>query len=79
MSDAIEETEHARPPVVPARAPLVSRDLADLTVAGAVVELDPEDAAAFGAFEESALSEADAWDANADVGGAADADDRGRP
>jgi hypothetical protein len=32
-----------------------------------MVEVDPEEAEAIGAFEETALSEADAWDANADL------------
>ncbi len=47
--------------------PLVSEDLDDLMRPGVVVIVDPAAADRLGAFEESALSEADAWDANADV------------
>jgi hypothetical protein len=46
---------------------VLSDNLADLLVAGVVVELDAVVAEAFGAFEESALSEDDAWEANADL------------
>ncbi len=48
------------------RPPLLSNDEADLALSGVQVVYDPEDAAAAGAFVEDALSEADAWDANAD-------------
>jgi hypothetical protein len=48
--------------------PIVTRDLADFALPGVVVEVDPDEAEALGAFEETALSDADAWDANADVG-----------
>ena len=34
---------------------------------GVVVELDAREAEELGAFEETALTEADAWDANADL------------
>ena len=54
--------------------PLVTQNLADLTTPGVVVEVDPDVAEALGAFEETALSEADAWDANADLGAAVDHD-----
>ena len=47
--------------------PLVSRTLDDALVPGVMVELDAAAAEAAGAFEETALSEADAWDANADL------------
>lgn len=47
--------------------PLLSTRLADLTTPGVTVELSPDEADAFGAFAESALSEADAWEANADL------------
>ena len=46
---------------------VLSDSFADLLVAGVVVELDAAEAEAVGAFEETALSEADAWDANADL------------
>jgi type IV secretion system protein VirB1 len=51
----------------PTTDPLVSRNLDDATTPGVMVELDPEAADLAGAFEETALSEADAWDANADI------------
>ena len=41
--------------------------VADMLVAGVVVELDADEAEALGAFEETAVNEADAWDANADL------------
>jgi type IV secretion system protein VirB1 len=34
---------------------------------GVQIELTPDEAEALGAFEETALSEADAWEANTDV------------
>jgi hypothetical protein len=46
---------------------MLSDDLADLMVPGVVVELDAGEAESLGAFEETALTEADAWDANADL------------
>jgi hypothetical protein len=46
---------------------MLSDDLADLMVPGVVVELDASEAESLGAFEETALTEADAWDANADL------------
>jgi hypothetical protein len=52
--------------------PLLTRNLADFATPGVVVEVDPDDAEALGAFEEIALSEADAWASNADAGEAED-------
>ncbi len=46
---------------------LLSDDIGDLTTPGVVVELDAGEAESLGAFEETALSEADAWQANADL------------
>ena len=46
---------------------LLSDDYRDLTTPGVVVELDAGEAESLGAFEETALSEADAWQANADL------------
>jgi hypothetical protein len=52
----------------PTAAPaVISTTLDDLLVPGVVVELDAHDAEEIGAFEETALTEADAWDANADL------------
>lgn len=51
-----------------AEAPL-SDDIGDLMTPGVVVELDAGEAESLGAFEETALSEADAWEANADLAG----------
>lgn len=57
------------------RAPtaVISRNLADLLVPGMLVELDAAEAESLGAFAETALTEAEAWDANPDlkVGGPA--------
>ena len=46
---------------------LLSNDIADLLVPGVVVEVDAAEAENLGAFEETALTEAEAWDANADL------------
>ena len=47
---------------------LLSDNLADLMVPGVLVEVDASVAESLGAFEETALTEAEAWDANADLG-----------
>jgi len=46
---------------------VLSDSIADLLVPGVVVELDAAEADALGAFEETALTETDAWEANADL------------
>ena len=55
--------------------PIVTTCLDDLLTPGVMVELTPDDAEALGAFEETALSEADAWEANMDVAAAEDGGD----
>lgn len=47
--------------------PTISDSIADLTTPGVVVEVDAAEAESLGAFEETALTEAEAWDANADL------------
>ena len=54
-------------PPDPAAGALLSDDFTDLLVPGIMVEVDAAEAESLGAFEETALSEADAWDANADL------------
>jgi type IV secretion system protein VirB1 len=46
---------------------VISTTLDDLLVPGVVVELDAREAEEIGALEETALTEADAWEANADL------------
>ena len=46
---------------------MLSDDVADMAVPGVIVEVSPATADAMGAFREDALSEADAWEANADL------------
>jgi len=46
--------------------PLVSSSLEDLLIPGVMVEVDPDVADDLGAFEEHALSEAEAWESNGD-------------
>ena len=46
---------------------ILSESLADMTVPGVVVVVDAGEAEAMGAFQEDALTEAEAWDANADL------------
>ena len=51
---------------------LLSDDPADMMVPGVMVEVDAAEAERLGAFEETALTEAEAWEANADLGDEAD-------
>jgi hypothetical protein len=51
----------------PTASAVISNTLTDLLVSGVIVELDAGMAEDLGAFEETALSEADAWEANADL------------
>jgi hypothetical protein len=46
---------------------ILSNSFADLLVPGVMIEVDAGEAESLGAFEETALTEADAWDANADL------------
>lgn len=46
--------------------PILSEKIEDLTIFGVEVEVSPLDAEAMGAFEEDALSAADAWAGQAD-------------
>ena len=59
----------------PTAEAMLSDNLADMMVPGVVVEVDASEAESLGAFEETALTEAEAWDANADLG--ADETDHG--
>ncbi|MCM8735508.1 hypothetical protein M5E06_15215 [Azospirillum sp. A1-3] len=72
-------TSGARPPAAndAEQAPIriqqdaiLSTSLSDFGTSGVVVEVDPDEAEALGAFEETALTEADAWESNADLGDA---------
>jgi hypothetical protein len=49
--------------------PVYSENIADADVPGVVVVVDPEDADVLGAFEETAIDEAAAWESNIDLGG----------
>ena len=57
-------TDESRDPTTSAT---LSNKFADLLVPGVVVELDAREAEDLGAFEETALTEAEAWEANADL------------
>ena len=46
---------------------MMSNSLSDMTVPGVMVEVDADEAEALGAFVETALTEAEAWDANFDL------------
>lgn len=48
-------------------SPVLSTDYMDLVTPGVAVVLDAAEAEALGAFEETALTHDDAWDANAFV------------
>jgi len=51
----------------PTAGAVISSSVSDLLVPGVIVEVDAEEAESLGAFEETALTEAEAWDANADL------------
>lgn len=51
------------------RSPIYSPAIDDVTTPGVVVEVDPDQADELGAFRDDALSEAEAWESNADVEG----------
>jgi type IV secretion system protein VirB1 len=53
----------------PTASAVISTTLDDLLMPSVVVELDAREAELNGAFEEAALTEAEAWDANADLDG----------
>ena len=55
------------PLINPTADAVLSDSLTDLMVPGVLVEMDASEAESLGAFEETALTEADAWDANADL------------
>lgn len=52
---------------LPVQSPLLSRQPNDMTRSGVVVEHDAESAELHGAFPETALTEAEAWESNVDV------------
>jgi type IV secretion system protein VirB1 len=47
--------------------PVISTNIDDILIPGVQVELTAEEAEALGAFEETALSEQDAWESNCDL------------
>ena len=57
-------SDRLRDPTAPA---VISTTLDDLLVPGVMLELDAHEAEDLGAFEETALTEAEAWEANADL------------
>ena len=68
MSGSTRDRRDKPMPAVSTPADAVLSDsIADLLVPGLVVELDTAEADALGAFEEIALTETDAWEANADL------------
>lgn len=66
MSSSSSEQRAARPgkPITDA---VLSEDFADVTTPGVLVVLDADEAEQLGAFEETALTEAEAWEANLDL------------
>lgn len=47
--------------------PIISQSMTDFGTRGVIVELDPEEAEAWGAFEETAITEQDAIDSELDT------------
>jgi len=47
--------------------PVISTHIDDILIPGVQVELTAEEAEQLGAFEETALSEEDAWESNCDL------------
>lgn len=66
MSSSSSE-QQAAPPGRPIADALLSDDLADFGTPGVVVTLDASEAEQLGAFEETALTEAEAWESNLDL------------
>jgi hypothetical protein len=54
-------------PKSPIATAVISDSLADLTLPGVIVELDPDEADRAGAFLDDALDEEAAWESNADL------------
>jgi hypothetical protein len=50
----------------PTENAMLSDNMADFMTAGVVIVVDAEEAESLGAFEETALSEEDAWESNFD-------------
>ena len=47
--------------------PIISQSMRDFGTPGVIIELDPEEAEAWGAFEETAITEQDAIDSELDT------------
>lgn len=47
--------------------PVISRSIEDLLTPGVIVEVTAEEAERYGAFEEIALTEEEAWESNMDL------------
>lgn len=47
--------------------PIISQSMTDFGTPGVIIELDPEEAEAWGAFEETAITEQDAIDSELDT------------
>ena len=45
-------------------SPIISQSMADFGIPGVVIEVDPDEAEAWGAFEEIAITEQDAIDSD---------------
>lgn len=54
-------------PKLPRGHAIISESMDDASIPGVIIEVDPEEADRLGAFEEDALDEETAWDANADL------------
>ena len=66
MSSSSSE-QRAAPPGKPIADAVLSDSFADFGTPGVVIVLDAGEAEQLGAFEETALTEADAWDSNLDL------------
>ncbi len=49
--------------------PIISQSMADFGIPGVVIELDPDEAEAWGAFEETAITEQDAMESEIEMEG----------
>jgi type IV secretion system protein VirB1 len=47
--------------------PILSQSMADFGLPGVIIELDPDEAEAWGAFEETAITEQDAIESEIDM------------
>lgn len=64
LSSSSDQPSATRSPLMDAA---LTENVADMTTPGVIVVMDTAEAEAMGAFREVAITEAEAWEANADL------------